>query len=115
MGTGIALRGTRIRVSPENAGRAQAAMVAARRNREYGSFRPELSDDGSIVDLEFTGEKAGWGEEQEFIAFAKYCREGDFIEFADDQGGIYRYIKRNGEVIEETAEISYPSDKQGKE
>ena len=63
-------------------------------------------DDGNITSLEFTGEKLG-DDEYLFEAIASFVREGCYIQFAGENGKIWRWYFTGGKVQAQVGDVVY--------
>ena len=89
-------------VDPRRAGRSTSlvGMLYAWR------WLPSVSEDGDIQSLEFTGEKEG-DEDILFEAIAPWVRDGSFVVAACEDGRVWRWLFRSGQVFRQTATLSF--------
>ena len=73
-------------------------------------YRPVVdSVTGSIVGLEFTGQK--YGDEDIILAELAPCfSDGDYIEMRGEEGALWRWRFCEGRVVREDALISWPRE-----
>lgn len=61
-------------------------------------YTPVYDVDGNICDVEFTGEKYG-DEKIFFISLAPYVEPDSYLFFTGEDGDVWKWIFRNGEVL----------------
>lgn len=74
---------------------------------EWG-YPVDVDDAGNIAFINFHGEKMG-DETHMFKAIAPYVEDGSFIEMEGEDGSLWRWVFRDGEVIEVEPVIVWPS------
>lgn len=65
--------------------------------------------EGDIEGIMFTGEKLG-EEEKILNSIAKYVEDGSFIEMQGEDGGMWRWIFKNGKMKDVSAKIVYEDE-----
>lgn len=75
---------------------------------EY-DFEFDYDEKGNIIDITFTGEKAGV-EDEFFTTIAPYVEAGSYVEFSGEDAEHWRYRFYGTKCIEEDADITYASD-----
>lgn len=70
-----------------------------------------MDQKGNIVNIDFNGEKAG-DDSKLFHAVAPYVEDGSFIEMSGEEGEIWRWTFRDGEMIEEGCELCWDNEQE---
>lgn len=71
-------------------------------------FPIEYDAEDNVIDISFTGEKAG-DEKQMFEAIAPFVETESFVEFQGADGYVWRYLFTEDGLEEQEAETSYSS------
>ena len=66
----------------------------------------EEDEDGNVISIEFSGEKAG-DEMKFFGAIAEHVDDGCFIEMHGEDGSRWRWVFSGGKVTEKAANVSW--------
>lgn len=74
--------------------------------KNYG-YTAELDDDGSIISLDFNGDKIAYDEDTIFQAIAPYVGDGSFIEMIGEDGERWRWVFEDGKCKEVRAKLTW--------
>lgn len=85
--------------------RMAAAATIEEMLREW-RWEPEVDDDGSIVGVEFEGEKLG-DDMRLWEAIAPAVAEGSFIEMVGEDGEHWRWVFLGGTCVEQHGSVTY--------
>ena len=80
---------------------------------DQGRWAVEFDDDGNVNDIQFEGEKKGWGEDELFEKIAPFVKDGSFIEMHGEDGGMWRWVFKNGTCTEIYPTITWAGQEEG--
>lgn len=73
-------------------------------------WQPDLSEDGSILSLDFTGENIG-DEDMLFSALAPFVQSGCYLAMVGEDGCIWRWLFERGSVRRQPGTVTFDSPK----